>query len=153
MSVLREHKRTYIRSGGTQGHIIDMREMGGRFLATHCLIRYKGRTTGRTRITPLFYGAIAGEVAVAASLMGADRHPKWYLNLVESERIDFQIATQAYRATWREAEGAEREKVWAFMVENLPAYEDYQRRTERRFPLILMNAVEQIPVFSEDDLV
>ena len=152
MSILREHKRTYLRSGGLQGHIIDMREMGGRFLATHCLIRYVGRLSGRTRITPLFYGCIGGEVVVVASSMGSDRHPKWYLNLIEADRIDFQIATQAYHATWREASGGEREKVWAFMVDNLPAYDEYQQRTQRQFPLILMNAIEDIPAFSESDL-
>lgn len=152
VSFLRDHRLAYIRSGGTQGHILDMRSMGGRFLATHCLIRYIGRKSGKTRITPLFYGDIAGEVAVVASLAGADHHPRWYLNIVESARVDVQIATQAYRAIWREAVGAEREKIWAFMVDCLPAYADYQRRTERRFPVVLMNPIEEIAVFSEADL-
>ena len=152
MSVLRDHKRTYLRSGGAEGHIIDMREMGGPFLATHCLIRYKGRRSGRTRITPLFYGCLGSEVIVVASLMGSPTHPKWYLNIRDTDSIDFQIATQAFRATWREAEGAEREKVWSFMVDNLPGYADYQKKTQRQFPLVMMKAVEAIPVFTEADL-
>ena len=152
MSVLREHKRKYLRSGGTEGHIIDMREMGGPFLATHCLIRYTGRRSGRTRVTPLFYGCLGGEVIVVASMMGAQQHPKWYLNIRESDSIDFQIAIQAYRATWREPSGAEREKVWSFMVDNLPSYAEYQKKTERQFPLVMMNAIEPIPVFTEADL-
>ena len=149
---LRDHKINYLRSGGTQGHILDFRERGGPILATHCLIRYTGRISGRTLITPLFYGCIGGEVAVIASFLGSDRHPKWYLNLLGSERVDFQIATQAYRATWREAEGADRDAAWSVMDSNMPAFSHYQRRTERRFPVILMRPDEEIPVFSEADL-
>lgn len=152
MSGLRDHKKNYLRSGGAQGHIIDLREMNGPFLATHCLIRYTGRKSGRTRITPLFYGCIGGEIIVVASFLGSEKHPKWYLNLVESETVDFQIATQAFRGRWREAEGEEREKFWTFMVDNLASYADYQRKTDRRFPVIVMTAEEPIPVFSESDL-
>ncbi|HET9628974.1 MAG TPA: nitroreductase/quinone reductase family protein [Novosphingobium sp.] len=152
MSGLRDHKKNYIRSGGVQGHIIDLREMNGPYVATHCLIRYIGRKSGRTRITPLFYGCIGGEIILVASFLGSEKHPKWYLNLLESDTIDFQIATQAFRGTWREAEGKEREKLWTFMVDNMPSYSDYQQKTERRFPIIVVQGQEAIPVFTEADL-
>jgi deazaflavin-dependent oxidoreductase (nitroreductase family) len=149
---VREHRRLYLRSGGAQGHIMDITGAGGFTFGTHCLIRYKGRKTGRTLIQGLTYGAYAGEVILCASRGGADTPPQWYWNILASETVDFQIATQAYRATWRELEGAERAKVWAYMVDCYPFYGLYQTRTERQLQLIAMKGIEAIPAFSEDDL-
>lgn len=146
-----EHRENYLRSGGAQGHIMDLTAVGGRPFATHCLIKYMGRKSGKTYITPLCYGDIGGEVVIIGSKGGADHHPAWYLNLRESPAVDFQVATQAFRATWREPEGAEREKVWNFMVDNFPFYADYQASTERQLPVIMMKAVEEISVFRESD--
>jgi deazaflavin-dependent oxidoreductase (nitroreductase family) len=146
-----EHREIYLRSGGTQGHIMDLAAVGGRSLGMHCLIRYKGRRSGRIFITPLCYGAIGGEVVIVASKGGADHHPAWYLNIRDSAVIDFQIATQAFRATWREAGGTEREKVWNFMVDCFPFYARYQASTDRVLPLVMMTPTEPIPVFREED--
>jgi deazaflavin-dependent oxidoreductase (nitroreductase family) len=146
-----EHRDAYLASGGAQGHIMDITAVGGRAFATHCLIRYVGRKTGRLFITPLCYADIGGEVVVCGSKGGADHHPAWYLNLIESDGVDFQIATQAFRGSWREPDGAEREKVWSFFVDCHPFYADYQRATDRVLPLVLMKAIEPIPVFRAED--
>jgi deazaflavin-dependent oxidoreductase (nitroreductase family) len=146
-----EHREMYLRSGGVKGHIMDITAVGGRSFATHCLVKYTGRKTGKVYITPLCYGDIGGEVVVCASKGGADHHPAWYLNIVGTKEIEFQVATQAYRATWREPEGAEREKVWTFMQDCFPFYTKYQASTARILPLLMMKAVEEIPVFKETD--
>jgi len=146
-----EHREMYLRSGGAQGHIMDITAVGGRSFATHCLVKYIGRKTGKVFITPLCYGDIGGEVVVCASKGGADHHPAWYLNIVGNDQVDFQIATQAYRATWREPEGLEREKVWTFMQDCFPFYTKYQASPTRILPLVMMKAIEQIPVFKEAD--
>lgn len=146
-----EHREMYLRSGGAQGHIMDITVVGGHAFATHCLIKYKGRKSGKTFITGLCYGNIGGEVVLCASKGGADTHPDWYLNLTASKEVEFQVATQAFRGTWREPVGAEREKVWAFMVDNFPFYANYQASTQRQIPLVMMKAVESIPVFKESD--
>ncbi len=146
-----EHREIYLRSGGVEGHIMDIRPVNGRFFGTHCLIKYKGVKSGHTYITPLCYGDIGGEVVICASKGGADHHPAWYLNILGNQEIAFQIATQAFRATWREPEGAERKKVWDFMVDCFPFYGDYQKATTRVLPLVMMNPVEEIPVFKEED--
>lgn len=146
-----EHREMYLRSGGAEGHIMDITAVGGRSFATHCMIRYVGRKSGKVFITPLCYGDIGGEVAIVGSKGGADNHPEWYLNIKAAETIDFQVATQAFRATWREPEGDEYQKVWNFMVDGFPFYAGYQESTSRRIPLILMKAVEPIAVFKESD--
>ena len=147
-----QHRKLYLTSGGTHGHIMDITGAGGYPFGTHCLIRYKGRKSGRTMITGLCYGDIGGEVVICGSKGGAEDSPQWYNNIRASQTVDFQIATQAYRATWREPEGAEREKVWTFMVDCFPFYAEYQTRTTRIIPLVMMKAMDEITVFNESDL-
>jgi deazaflavin-dependent oxidoreductase (nitroreductase family) len=149
---VKEHRRLYLRSGGAQGHIMDITGAGGYPFGTHCLIRYKGRKSGKTMIQGLCYGAIGGEVVICASKGGANEPPQWYHNIRSAETVDFQIATQAFRAAWREPAGAERDKVWAFMVDSFPFYATYQTRTARVIPLVMMKPIEPIAVFREADL-
>jgi deazaflavin-dependent oxidoreductase (nitroreductase family) len=146
-----EHREMYLQSGGAQGHIMDITAVGGHPFTTHCLIKYTGRKSGKVFITPLIYGDIGGEVVIVASKGGADHHPAWYLNIVDSKEVEFQIGTQAFRATWREPAGEEYAKIWKFMVDVFPAYATYQASTSRKIPLVMMKAVTQIEVFKESD--
>jgi len=143
-----EHLDMYLGSGGAQGHIMDLTAVGGHALGTHCLIRFRGRKSGKILITPLCYTAVGGAVVICASKGGADHHPNWYLNLIASPQLDFQIATQAFRAAWREPQGAERDKAWACMTDSYPFYADYQASTTRLLPLVMMTPLEAIPAFS-----
>lgn len=145
-----EHLTTYLESGGARGHILDLSSVGGRELTTHCLIRYAGRNSGRSYVTPLIYGIVGGEIVVVASKGGADEHPQWYLNIVASETIGVQIATQAFEATWREPEGTERHEVWEYMCHLYPPYIAYQRSTTRHIPLVMLQTVRPIEVFSAE---
>jgi deazaflavin-dependent oxidoreductase (nitroreductase family) len=137
----------YLESGGAEGHIVDVGDIGGHRFTTTLLLRYVGRKSGKTMITPLIYGDIGGEVVIVASKGGADHHPAWYLNLRESKELSFQIATQAFRAAWREPKGEERAKVWDFMVGVFPPYKNYQTSTARLIPLIMLSAREDIEPF------
>ena len=147
-----KHRDIYLQSGGTKGHVEDLSEIGGHRFTTHCLIKVRGRKSGKTRIVPLIYGDIGGEIVIVASKGGSDQHPDWYLNLRGDEHVDVQIATQAYRATWREPQDVERHKVWDFMASVYPPYITYQRSTARHIPVIMMTPVETIDVFGESDL-
>ena len=62
-----EHLDTYLASGGTRGHILDLSEVGGRALTTHCLIKCTGRKSAKVYIKPLIYGNVGGEIVVVAS--------------------------------------------------------------------------------------
>lgn len=146
-----DHRESYLRSGGVEGHIMDLTAVGGRTFATHCLIKYQGRKSGKTFITPLTYADIGGEVVVCGSKGGADHHPDWYLNVVTNKTISLQIATQAFSVTWREPEGPERKKVWEFFIDCHPFYATYQESTKRILPLVMMKVIEPIAVFRESD--
>ena len=143
-----EHLDMYLGSGGVEGHIVDVSDIGGLNFTTTLLLRYTGRKSGRTIVTPLIYGDFGGEVVIVASKGGADHHPAWYLNLLESPEVDFQIATQAFRATWREAEGDERARVWDFVTGIFPPYTGYQASTDRLIPLIMLKPVAPIDRFT-----
>ncbi|ULE35425.1 nitroreductase family deazaflavin-dependent oxidoreductase [Mycobacterium sp. IDR2000157661] len=145
---MREHRAVYLDSGGAQGHILDLSSVGGRTMTTNCLIRYVGRKSGKRYVKPLIYGNVGGEIVIVASKGGADRHPEWYLNIVAGAAVDVQIATQAFEATWREAEGTERHEVWEYMCRLYPPYVSYQQSTSRHIPVVLLTTVRPIPVFT-----
>jgi deazaflavin-dependent oxidoreductase (nitroreductase family) len=144
-----DHLGMYLGSGGAEGHIVDVSDIGGRKFTTTLLLRYVGRKSGKTMITPLIYGDLGGEVVIVASKGGADHHPAWYLNVTESPQLSFQIATQAFSATWREPAGAERARVWDFMVSVFPPYTSYQASTTREIPLVMLSAGEPIEGFKQ----
>lgn len=143
------HRAMYIASGGTKGHVMDCAFLGGYRFQPQVLIRVQGRKSGRTVITPLGYARFGGEVLVGASLGGADHHPQWYLNLSAGSPLAFQIATQAFNATWREPEGEELVRAWAAIQDQNPPFREYPNATARKIPLVLMQALDEIEVFTE----
>jgi len=146
---MNEHLQSYLQSGGARGHIVDLRPIGGHAFTTTLLLRTKGRKSGQLRTVPLIYGSIGGEVVVVASKGGADVHPAWYFNLKGGTEASFQIASEAFHATWREPQGAERDAVWAFMEKVYPPYRDYQKVTERTIPLVMLTPQAPVEAFRE----
>ena len=144
-----EHLKTYLGSGGARGHILDLSSVGGHALTTHCLLKVNGRNSGKTYVKPLIYGNVFGEIVVVGSKGGADTHPEWYLNILHSETVGVQIATEAFEATWREPEAEERHQVWSYMTHLFPPYLGYQTSTERHIPLVMLKPVRPIDVFTE----
>ena len=142
-----EHLRSYLQSGGAQGHIVDLRPIGGLAFTTHLLLKTVGRKSGQTRITPLIYGDIGGEVVIVASKGGADVHPAWYFNIKNAHEVDYQIGGQAFRSTWREPQGKERDEIWNFMTKGYPPYAQYQTLTQRSIPLVMFAPGTPIEIF------
>jgi deazaflavin-dependent oxidoreductase (nitroreductase family) len=103
-----DHLGIYLRSGGAEGHIVDVSDIGGHQFTTTLVLQLIGRKSGKARTNPLIYGDMGGEVIIVGSKGGADHHPAWYLNIKDTKEIRFQIATQAFRGTWREPQGTER---------------------------------------------
>lgn len=146
-----EHRARYLASGGADGHIEDLTAAGGHPLGTNLLLKYTGRKSGKTFITGLCYGIVAGKVVIVASKGGADSHPDWYLNLIAMDAVEIQIGAQAFRATWEIAEGPARQRAWDHMVGNFPFYARYQASTERVIPVLLLTATGPVARFSESD--
>lgn len=144
LAFVAQHRDKYLASGGREGHILDYRHLGGHRFTTTLLMQNTGRKSGETRITPLIYGDLNGEIAIVASKGGADVHPGWYWNVKAVDELTIQIGGQAFRCTWREPVGEERAKVWAFMCELYPPYIAYQAGTEREIPIILFQPGDEV---------
>ncbi len=149
---LKEHLGTYVRSGGVEGHIQDLRDVGAFNFCPTFLLKTIGRKSGKPRIVPLMYGIIGGEVITAASKGGADVHPAWYHNIEGKNEVDFQIGTQAFRADLRFPQGEEAEELWQFLAKVFPPYGEYRKIAKREIPLLAIRAREEIPVFTAADL-
>lgn len=142
-----EHRGLYISSDGAEGHIARYDTIGFAGFLPALLLETVGRKSGQRHIVPLIYGCYAGEWVVVGSKGGAPEHPAWYMNLKEQSEVVFQVATQAFRATWRSPEGAEYAAVWDFMEKLFPNYADYKKAVDRLFPLIMMKPFEPAPTF------
>jgi len=142
----------YIDTGGVKGHIEDMSFVGGYRFETMLLIRYVGRKSGRTMIISLGYCQFGPEVVIVASLGGSDEHPQWYRNIKAGGPLAFQIGTQAFACTWREAADDERDEVWRWVARSNPLLASYRTATSRKIPLLMLTPQEDIPVFTRADV-
>ena len=77
-----------------------------------------------------------------ASKGGMPTHPAWYLNLCAQPEVKVQVATKKLRARARTAQGAERASLWQQMAKIYPPYDDYQKRTEREIPVVVLDPVD-----------
>jgi len=113
--------------------------IGGRSQgAPVALVDSIGRKSGKKRTHPLICQEDGDNLIVVASKGGVDRHPAWYLNLMANPETtaNWKGRKRAVRA--REAEGEERERLWEKMVAAYKPYASYQRRTDRRIPVIVL---------------
>lgn len=128
-----EHARRYIESGGKDGHIWE--GVGTLLLTT------TGRRSGQSRTTPLIYGRDGDRYLVVASRGGAPQHPAWYENLTARPDVAVQVMAERFAARARTASGAEKPALWKTMAAIWPAYEEYQARTTREIPLVIIERV------------
>lgn len=101
-----------------------------------------GAKTGGLRKTALMRVEHDGRYAVVASKGGAPEHPAWFYNLVKNPRVALQDGDVLREYDAHQAEGAERDAWWARAVEAWPDYDEYQRKTERRIELFVLEPVE-----------
>lgn len=126
----REQTELYESSGGTEG--TTLRGMPVVILWT------LGAKSGKIRKTPLMRVEHDGDYAVVASLGGSPQHPVWYHNLVAHPEVELQDGAEKWDMTARELSGEEREVWWERAVAAFPPYADYQERTERVIPILLL---------------
>ncbi|MDP9275347.1 MAG: nitroreductase family deazaflavin-dependent oxidoreductase [Chloroflexota bacterium] len=122
-----------------------MRLTGGRFgkvgILDALLLTTKGRKSGERRDVAVYYLRDGDAYVVIASYVGEDRAPAWWRNLKAEPEAEVAVAGKRMSVRAREAEGAERERLWARLVEKDPAYADYQQRTKRRLPVVVLEPV------------
>jgi deazaflavin-dependent oxidoreductase (nitroreductase family) len=132
---VREQVERYERSGGTDG--TDVRGM------PVILMTYQGKRTGNRYKTPVMRVEHEGVYAAVASIGGRPRNPNWYHNLLAHPNVVVRDRTVVSAMVAREAEGEERETWWRRAVEVFPLYAEYQAKTTRRIPVLLLEPVDR----------
>lgn len=140
----KKHLTTYLATDGEVGHYLDFRPAGGGPAVPTLILKTWGRKSGDAHLTPLIYGRHGDEVVIIGSRGGAPEHPAWYLNLQSRPEVEFQIADQKWRGTWRELGDGERDAVWSKMVEIYPPFTDYQAKTDRKIPILMLKPAQKI---------
>jgi deazaflavin-dependent oxidoreductase (nitroreductase family) len=137
-----EHANRYIASGGTEGHMYKVTlPQRGEITAPALLLTATGRKSGDKFIFPLFYGTDGGSYFVVASKGGAPQHPGWYRNILANPDVEIQIGTKKMNARARTTAGEERLRLWKMALEFWPPYADYQLKTEREIPVVVLDPV------------
>jgi deazaflavin-dependent oxidoreductase (nitroreductase family) len=126
-----EHVKQYEATGGKVGH-----DWNG---ASCLILRTIGRKSGEVRKFPLIYGRDGNHYVVVASKGGAPEHPGWYLNLLAHPNIEIQVRDQVLPVTARTGTPEDKARVWKTMTAQWPQYDDYQAKTEREIPVVILS--------------
>ncbi|MGA7669371.1 MAG: nitroreductase family deazaflavin-dependent oxidoreductase [Nitrolancea sp.] len=118
-------------------------KVGGPFEGAPLLILHTtGAKSGEERVHPLMYQAVDGKYAIFASKGGAPTNPAWYHNLLSNPETTIEIGTETKRVTAHEVTGAEREPIWETQKERYPGFADYETKTSRTIPVVILEPVE-----------
>jgi len=128
-----EHARRYLATDGAEGQ--SWNGMPALLLTT------KGRRSSEPRLSPLVYGRDGDRYLIVASLGGAPTHPQWYHNLVANPEVELQVGAERFRARARTATPAEKPALWSVMTGVFPGYDQYQSKTARDIPVIILERI------------
>lgn len=103
------------------------------------LLTTVGRKTGKARTRPLGYFMDGDHYVVVASNAGLDHHPAWYGNLAANPGATVQVMDRRIRVRAETADPAERRRLWAELMRIAPAYGNYEKRTDREIPLVVLH--------------
>ena len=126
-----EHTRKYVESDGEDGHLWNG--------VPTLVLTTIGRRSGQRRRTALIYGTDGdGRWVVVGSQGGLPTHPLWYLNLVEEPAVEVQVGADRFAGVARTASADERARLWPTMTTIWPAYDEYQAKTSREIPIVIL---------------
>jgi deazaflavin-dependent oxidoreductase (nitroreductase family) len=126
-----EHVRVYRESAGERGY-----HWHG---TTILLLTTEGRRSGESRTTPLIHRTDGDRWVVVASKGGSPANPSWFENLKANPEATIEVKAEKVAVRSSVAEGEERSRLWSLMAEDWPAYNDYQTKTERQIPVVVLS--------------
>jgi deazaflavin-dependent oxidoreductase (nitroreductase family) len=125
-----EHVRQYEATSGKVGH-----DWNG---TSVLILHTRGRKSGETRKHPLIYGRHGDDYLIVASKGGAPDHPGWYKNLLAHPDVEIQVWDQLIPVSASTASAEEKRALWPIMTKEWPAYDEYQQKTARDIPLVIL---------------
>jgi len=117
-------------------------KVGGRFEGrTLLLLHTLGAKSEKERINPVAYVRDDDRFVVIASKGGASTNPDWYYNIIQNPQVTIEVGSEKHQAQAVVAEEPERTRLYNKMVEVMPGFDDYRRRTTRVIPVILLTPI------------
>ena len=129
-----EHVERYRETDGEEGH--DWQKGSSVLILTT-----RGRKSGGQRPTPLIYATRGDDYLVVASKGGSDAPPAWYLNLQANPEAEIQVKADHIKVRARDATPEEKPELWEAMVGEWPDYDEYQQKTDREIPVVVLEPV------------
>jgi deazaflavin-dependent oxidoreductase (nitroreductase family) len=126
-----EHVDRYRATDGEEGH-----DWNG---TQTLLLTTTGRKSGEQRTTPLIYGQSGDDYLIVASKGGADEPPAWYLNLQADPNAEIQVKADRFKVSARDANDDEKPEMWKTMTSEWPQYDEYQEKTDRQIPVVVLS--------------
>ena len=118
-------------------------KVGGNFEGAPLLLLHTtGARSGSERVHPVMYLVSGNTLAVFASKAGAPTNPDWYHNLLAQPDASIEIGTETKSVRARIAEGDERESLWTEQKGRFPGFADYERKTSREIPVVILDPVD-----------
>ncbi len=130
----KEHVERYQETDGREGYEW---ENGTTILLLHT----KGAKSGKERVHPLIFRERDGDYLIVASKGGDEDDPQWYKNIENDADVEVQIKGEKFSAKARTATPAEKPAMWQFMVDVWPDYSEYQQKTSRNIPVVVLERV------------
>lgn len=127
-----EHVRRYRETNGAVGYLWN---------GAPCLVLTTRRKNGAARDLALIFGSDGPNYLLIASKGGAPEHPWWYRDLVRNPEVEIQVKGERIRARARTARPDEKPRLWSIMTRTWPSYDEYQRRTTRDIPLVILEPI------------
>jgi deazaflavin-dependent oxidoreductase (nitroreductase family) len=125
-----EHIDRFRATDGAEGH-----DWQG---TTALLLTTTGRRSGEPRTSPLIYQPHGDDYLVVASKGGAPEPPAWYVNLEANPEVEVELPGERFRGRARTATAEERPELWPIMTAAWPAYDEYQTKTDREIPVVVI---------------
>ena len=113
--------------------------VGGQFANTPLLLLHTtGAKSGQPRLNPVAYVKDNDRYVVIASKGGAPTNPDWYHNLVANPEVSVEVGSEQFTARAEVAEEPERSQLFEKMAAKNPGFGEYQRKTTRVIPVIVL---------------
>ena len=114
-------------------------KVGGQFEGAPLLLLHStGAKSGQARVNPVMYQADGDNYVVFASKAGAPTSPDWYHNLVANSRASVEVGDQTVNVVAKVVEGDTRERLWSLQKELYPGFADYESKTSRQIPVVVL---------------
>jgi deazaflavin-dependent oxidoreductase (nitroreductase family) len=127
-----------------QGIIKTFRENGGvvaQLPFPIMLLTTTGARTGKRTTTPVGFGVDGDRVYVVGSKGGGPAHPAWFHNLRANPSVTVELGRQSYPARAVITDGAERDRLYRLIADQVPAFAEYEKSTDRTFPVVVLEGV------------